>query len=371
MRRLVTAIAVGLLACSAVAAQNVTLKVDDAPLVQVVADLARQTGADIDVGMAEALPQPPRVSFDVKDMPLRAVLRLIGEQTGGHFESWEEGSYYYVDEPDPLAEAPMVRAGPYYVRIGSIRIEDARELRFRTDFPEPLEVTHYMLVQLSVDADDDLDLARFSHVDPKVTGVDNTGQRISTAEPQPEAVGEAEDVGLEGFDLEGWWSMGEMEPTLSLSQPAPTAVSLATLEGKLVAYRQARRITLRVPLPPPTTPIAKETVSLVVTGAVPSDEGYEVQGTLTPVGDGWGPTDPDVRTRLELADGTLVRGYETESGVEWGENDRPTRGDYTWQFENLPAARPVALICEVISVSPDTETIPFRFDNIPLPTWGE
>ncbi len=351
-------VVLGLAVCAA-QAQPVTLKVDDAGLWEVAAALSKQTGAAIDLPFAAGAPDEPHVTLDVKDLALRAVLRLIGEQTGGHFESWERGDYYYTQEPDPLAEAPTAKTGPYLVRIGSVRIEDARELRFRTDFDEPLEITHHMLVRFSLDADDELDLARLVGLAEEVRAVDNTGRRITVVEPA--------ETEWEGFESPGgWWGT---EPELRLTQPAAEAAGLASLEGALVAYRQARWVKLRVPLPPPATPTVTEVCSLLVTHASMADEGYTVRGTLTPVGDGWGPVDPDMDARLEFANGGVARGYETEASVEWGNGATPGRGQYTWLFQDLPAGQPVAFVCDLVAVTPDTEVVPFRFQNIPLPTW--
>lgn len=372
MRRALLATVVASLIGPTAHAHLVTLEVTDAPLAEVVTELVRQTGAAIDLRrMGGEAAEPLLVTLDVENAPLRAVLRLIAEQTGGHFRSenyW--GEYWYVHEPDPLAEAPAARAGPYLIRVAALEIVGVRALSFDTTAEKPLRMARYMRVALSIDADDALDLMRLPRVAEDVSALDDTGQRL-LAPP-------AADLEPGRFDIPWWWhGLGpgsDSGGSLLLSQPAPAAASVTTLQGSLIAHANARRIAFRVPLPARALPVEVEQDggSLQVTEAGVEGRDYAIRAAFRPTGAAWGRyslTATDVR--LEMADGSRLHGGRGVEARAPGPGATPAGVHWDYQFEDAAGMQPTALVCELVFVSPETETIPFEFQNIPLPTWGQ
>jgi hypothetical protein len=99
---------------------------------------------------------------------------------------------------------------------------------------------------------------------------------------------------------------------------------------------------------------------------------YVVRGVFARVREDVQACDWWVAGQLELADGTRIWA-DTVAGGDWGAPALMLMATTSckWRFPAPQAAEPKAFMAEIVICRSQEEAIPFRFDNMPLPTWGE
>ncbi len=360
--------ALGLLAAPA-SAQRVTIEAEQAPLSHVLAELAKQTGVGIYNEFRER-GQDPLVTVVVQEVPLGTVLRQVAEQCGGHATGGPRQYWLYASK-SPADRLLTVAAGGYGLRLGSITISSHMQLSVITGEPEFRGPN--MTLGVSVLADDDLDLLRIEGIGKDVRAVDNRGRLI--AWDPAEAQGRLE-LRPERLDIVRVWG------ALTLPPPKPGATSLTAIKGDLIAHKEVRDVKFVVPLDKPEVSVSGSGCTLdvkVVGRRLDGTYGhaYVLRTTLTlPDGeDGWQvrPRDPEwgrgVVVSLENEDRSSA-GSQTRYLPLKSDDPRQVPHEFAWHLDK-PAQEPARLVYRVTIVGGGQERLPFRFDNIPLPTWEE
>jgi hypothetical protein len=352
---------------------RVTIKAEQALLSTVLAEIEKQTGVRIYHPFANR-PDEPLVSVEAQNAPLRAVVREIATQVGCYVAGTGRTAYILREGHNPRELAPSTTAGPYTLRIRSIQISDLLNLDFMTTAEQPMRIEQSMSISLEIEADDDLDLARVFAVHPNVRAVDDRGRTIIPKQTE----------------LPEWHSppytpsYGEwMGAHLQLARAERDATTIASLEGELLAYPEARvgRLVLALDDPQATATDAGYTLSLIEAG-VEEGGNYRVKvkfAAAAPAGDDRPPVrrpnlPPQGDERLEAADGTPIRlrgsRIRAVSSIRTGEAPEETR-EYEWQFDMAPGQTPARFVYEFIARSGEPQPLTYRFESVPLPTWQE
>jgi len=374
-RWLSTAIALTVAACAAGTAQTVTVDVQDVPLHEVIEQLKLETEADIRAdGLAQdVLAQP--VTYTGTDVPLKRALREICGQVGLRLHTY--GSSRTLGRHFRLlarglneAEPPTVQAGPYLVRLLAVTDTYARKLDFRR-LAEPLTFRQDLELLLEAEADTDEDAAALLRFDPAIAVTDNTGKALEPVPRRPE----------EGaFNI----SRQTMSGPIMVSAPAPEAITLAAIVGELVVAAEVTPLHFEFDAAKHGVTITTKgyTVTLDSVEVTPEGECEVALKLVTPPQPG--ESDPqrldplaDFSCFVVLKDGTELRSMLHRSSVRVpGQPDnagkrRITYGS-TWRSSRLPpGTKPAKVLFGSFAKSAETKRIPFKFENIPLPTWGQ
>jgi len=355
------------LACTAAWAQHVTVDFKQVPLKQALAALERQTGAIIQPGSWAPDAEQLRLDLQMQDAPLRAALRALCRQIGWHFDGSGFRQFNVQPGPDPADTCPAVQVGPYTVRLRSIQVVHATGLTLERTTDGPLALVHETGIGLTVEADEDRDLVAVINPYQGVTAVDNTGTRLG-----PKRSG----LPLSPDPRRSWAAESPLPCRLTLDPPSPRATSLRTLEGDILVHQDVQQLHFEFPLAEDRQPqsAAGHTVSL--TGVEPiGKRGLIVQAQWQP------PARPRNETDrpwlmlpywgyLAAGGGERVYAYSLPH-AESAEGADPTPYLVTWYFQPAEGVRPRAFVFECPLLSDETDTLHYKFENIPLPTGKE
>ncbi len=350
------------------AGHRVTIKADQAPLSDVLKQLEDQTGTRI-YSPFRNVPEDPMVSVEAQDASLRAVLREIAAQCGCYLQGGGTNTYILREGDDPRELAPSVVAGPYTLRLRSVSVNDSMTLDLMATGEQPLRLNRGMVVSIEIEADDDLDLARIYALHPAARAVDDRGRVIAPKETElPERYGPPRSYSHQ------WWVSSQVQ----LAHPGRQATSIASLEGDLLVYEQAQHVQLVLPLDDPQARAEDAGCALALVEAGPKEgRGYAVTAKLTvppeaatngTVRSSSRPPQGDVR--LETADGTRIGGYPS-SMRGGGRDDEAATWEYEWAFQVPADQTPVRMVYSLVVAGGELETLPYKFENVLLPTWQE
>ncbi len=346
----------------------VTFDVQDRPVSEVLSGLAEQTGVRIHSPFGGGV-EAPLVTVRADRVPFRGVLREVAAQCGCHVECRLLHQYALRKGPDPREASPTARAGPYTLRVRSVRVSDSMALDFMAAGEAPLRLDRGVTLNIEVEADDDLDLARIYALHPAVRAVDDRGRAIAPARMQlPE---DHRPPGI-GPGAVPWVSL-----PVGVALPVPPAASLRSVEGELLVYAHARYAEFVLPLDRLGATATDGDCTLGLMEARRTDAGYTVKAKLTTpavaarrdqaggtprTGLGW--------ARLEAADGQVLKTQWTSwrGGIREGQ-----RVAYHYELGfRLPAFEtPARLVLVLMVIGGEPESLRYSFANIPLPTWQE
>jgi hypothetical protein len=372
-RALSLVISLTMVACAAASAQTVTIDAEGVPLNEVIDQLKLDADVDIrtDGVPQDVLMQP--VTYTGADLPIKRALREIGRQAGlrlyTHPGVGSGGRWFRLlaMRPDQV-EPPMAQAGPYLVRLARIKLVDERTLDFGR--VEPLTFRNELELSLQAEADTERDAAVLLAIHPALAVTDNTGHTLEPARPE-----------LDDRELRRARPAWEESvfSTVSVGPPAKDAVSLAGIAGELVV---AAKVTpVRFELDPTkegqeitqhgytlrldsiaAKPQGRVDVDFTMTWQLPRTESGEPQSILRPVRGA---------CAIVLDDGTEVR-LTTGGGLARAEADGAVKRQFTCRAYDFPAgAKPARVTYSFFVRSDETKRIPFKLENIPLPTWEE
>ncbi len=351
---------IGVLLCVAATAQgqHVTVDFQQTPLREALAELKRQSGANIGSQLSTEAANRS-VDLRMEDAPLRAVLRALCRQLGCHFVQSSRISFSLREGPDRADACPTARAGPYTIRIRSVKITDALNLSFVLGDENPLTFHDQMSLALTIEADDIVDCEAVIGVDRTVVAAaGNAGQTVASRE-----------TGLPAntYDMNGSWyaADGLVDDAVTLDVPPPEAASLRVLEGDIVVHDWVREQSFEFPLEGPHQPRSAAGHTFVITNVQPEHEdGYYVVETEWRLP--WTPRSyPRNEVYLVAADGTRRQ-------VRAGSGTLPREGDdmlfiRTHRFTPREGFVPEKLVFEFLAKSRETHRVHFRLENIPLP----
>ncbi len=202
-------------------------------------------------------------------------------------------------------------------------------------------------------------------VHPGMTAVDNTGQTLKPKQKELEA----------GRPPPGPTGETFIRARILLELPAAEASSLRTLEGGILVHKDVQRVPFEFPLTGPWEPQTHMGRTIAVTAVEPlEDGGYTVtarweEAPRAP--EQWGP---DYYARpfgayMSTAQGSQIGPRSTSSSSRVG-NDRWV-SNWTWGFQPSAERVPEEFVLEFLLRSEETETLHYKFEDIPLPTWEE
>ncbi|MFQ6132671.1 MAG: hypothetical protein ACE5R4_11585, partial [Armatimonadota bacterium] len=364
MRTRVLMIGVLLSMAATAQGQRVTVDFVGAPIQEALEELEQQAGVHIE-GVLWPEEDQPSVDLQMEEAPLRAVLRAICRQANCHF--WQSGRHvFYLQEgPNPAEQCPTTQVGPYTIRVGFVRLADTMTLAFARRRGNPLSVVKQMTIGLSVEADEDIELEAVAGVHPGATAVENTGK---TVEPTVKELPSRE-VPMP------WRRPGSMPVLIRLALPSPEAIRLRALEGDILVHRDVQPLRFEFPLEGPRQPqtVAGHTVTITSIERR-GERDYEVKAK-------WQlprlkPGEPMEAEPFPSYSGYLVtaRGEAAGSGSsEVGGIGPTTNREFgcSWQMRAFPEVVPEKFVLEIVLKSAETETLHYKFEDIPLPTWEE
>ncbi len=349
-----------LLTCVSAQAQRVTVDFADVPLRDALAQLERLTGAQIGPAAGDAAAQP--VTLRTEDTPLRAVLRAICGQADCYVEQTDPERYQVRTGADPAEACPTAQAGPYRVRIRSITITDALDLKFELGDENPLTFQDRMTVELTVEADLYTDAEAVIGIDQGVRAADDAGRVVA-----PRATGLRDRY----YDPNGhaYARDGVVLDTITLDVPHLEAVGLRLLEGEIVVHDSVEQVAFEFPLRGPLGSQTRPGHTFALTDVEPRDEdGYYC------VSSEWRlPRCPRVEPWHE---GYLVAADGTRLHSSRSSGTRGSRPDGSFFTDTRKYTLPGGFVPETflflfVAKSPETHTVHFRFDDIPLPAREE
>ncbi len=372
-RWLSTAIALTVAACAAGTAQTVTVDVQGVPLHEVIEQLKLEGDVEIlTPGLPADLLELP-VSYKAEDVPVKRALREICRPLGLRLHTYgtsRRGGHVFrvVGMRPDEAEPPSGQAGPYAVRLTCITRMDVMTLDFRRR-AEPMTFRRHLQLEFEAEADTDENAQALVAFHPAVVVTDNTGK---TLEPAREELGES------ARDRGGHIWNQKMTGTVDVGSPAPEALSLATVAGELVVAAKVTPLRFEFDAAKQGATITKDgyTLTLESVEVTPTGRCHVDFMLLMPV-------EPDAKARqgirgrpdatctIVLDDGTEVREQMLSARGRQGAEGIPT-----WQITcgtyGFPAgAKPHRVLYSFSIRSDETKRIPFKFENIPLPTWGQ
>ncbi|MFQ6132672.1 MAG: hypothetical protein ACE5R4_11590 [Armatimonadota bacterium] len=347
-------------------AQRVTVDFDQVPLEQALDEIKGQTGWQIWHSLRGQNDQPA-ISLQMEDAPLRVVLRAIGQQAGCHFQQAGRRNFHLRWGPDPAEECPSTQVGPYTVRVRSIRITDARILAFDGRNEQPLTFQNDMAIELSVEADENTDLEAVAAVHPGLTAVDNIGQ---TVQPRVKELPQWHSPNT------SWQHQGHIRASVTMDEPSPEAVSLRTLEGDIVVYTDVEPVRFEFPLEGPRQPQTSAGHTVTLTSVeLTAGNAYEIKAKweLPPRGPEQRPgpwRTPSYEAYLVAADGTRISAF---GGGGMGGSTTGNRMVYdcTWRLQPRGNQVPAKFALTIVVKSEQTQSLHYKLEDVPLPTWGE
>ncbi|MFQ5809434.1 MAG: hypothetical protein ACE5JM_07435 [Armatimonadota bacterium] len=353
-------------------AQNVTLDLEGVPLSQAIERLSLRGGVEVrmDDVPHELLDRP--VTYRSQDVPTRRALREICQELGLRMEAYRAAGQGVLFKLIPLRpgelQPPAVQAGPYIVRLLSIRRRESASLSLGRP-TEPPTLRRSLTLSFEVEVDTHADAKALLAVHPAADVTDNTGKAL---EPSSRELSSGTPRGG------GYMWPRPMTPALAFGLPATDAVSLREIAGELVIAGKV-------------TPVRLE-FQATQTGARLEKEGYAVtlesvklvppricHVELTIVQPPRPPDVPEPRWREQLA-GTctvvLDDGSERYARQGGGLVTPGAAGADKWELSfrayDIPAgAAPVKVAYSLTLRSHERKRIPFSFQDIPLPTWGD
>ncbi len=356
------------LALTAALGGRVTIEAEGAPLSQVLGQLEEQTGARI-YNPLRNVPQEPEVTVEARGAPLRAVLREIALQCGCYVQTLGRTRYALRKGEDPRELAPTARAGPYALRLRSIRANDSMTLDFMATDDQPLRLDRGTTLNTEIEADDDLDLARIYGLHPAVRAVDDRGHEVPakrTELPEP--------YEPPYYSSHEPWTSLRVELVL----PDREAKALASVEGDLLVYREARyaQLVLSLDDPQATATDAGHTLRLIQARAGP-EQRYTVRANLTAPPDeapGAQPRrslrPPQAEVFVQTAEGALVSPHSTST-----RGGPHTPEQMTWQYEwgfGVEADQtPERLVYAFVVTGRELEALHYRLEDVGLPSWQD
>jgi hypothetical protein len=199
----------------------VTLRVSDARLSEVAADLARQTGLKVD---ATAVDGDAPVTLDLRDAPLFRVLdELCRGRDDRTYEYREEGIVKLLREPH--VAYPTGYAGPFRMRVLSLKMERSTDFKSKT-----------ASLQLGMDAEAEKYLKPTKHVEIALTRAQDDRGGALELKDEDLVQGMGGRVVMGGAVVMRAWAMAGGGPGLA---PPPKSFTLGGLSAG------ASRITLQ------------------------------------------------------------------------------------------------------------------------------
>ncbi len=336
-------------------AQPVTVDFVQVHIEEALAELERQAGVRIYRHFDDAIEQP-LIDLQARDVPFRTVLRAICQQVDCYFPPAIQ--YFEIKpRPDPLETCPVAQVGPYTIRLLGIDVVHSWTWDFESTDADPLAVAHQMRLTLRIEADQPKDLEAVLDLHPAVRAVADTGE---TVEPKQREL--PEHPLLERPDVR--W--GYVQDSVKLAAPGPDAASLMTLEGDIVVRKDAKVHLLEFPLAggPASQSAADHTITVTSIQPV-ADGGYDVRTEWHVSG-----RDPYYEGYFVTAAGGRVNPRTLRPRRARGQDGQALRR-CDWQFRPAAELVPTAFVFEFVTTGDETETVHYRFEGIPLPTWEE
>lgn len=324
----------------------------------VLAAIRATTGATITKGFSQPA-LPGEVTLDLADAPLRDILLEVCRQTGLVYDVAPGARRVVLRTGDVAADPrPMVDVGDYIIHVDEVVSQRRETVTLRWGQAEPTRSELGELrVRLSVvpAAGELCDL--LAGVSSTVTAVTDSGETLSS----PAAPGGAARADRQATNIGT-----TLSAVITLGAPATPATVLASLEGALMRYSEAK--TTEIALHPGD--VGKAINRDDVTAEVKTWS--HINGTLKvsvvlkylPLGGAADGMDSASAT-LVLKDGTVrsdagstLRGSAADAGAE-----------ITWQYQFDTAAAPEIdhLTVMVTRRGPADQSVPFRIEGIPLP----
>ena len=346
--------------------QQVTADFDQAPIGQVLAELERQTGLRISHPF-RAGEDEPLVDLHVEGASIRGVLRALCQQAGCWFRTSSQAVEVRLGA-DPLEAAPTVQAGPYIVRLRSLRIAHSWAADFERPQENQLVTGHEMSLELQVESDEDRYLEALVAFHPAVRAVADTGEAV-----QPRVIELPPRPTLD----RSYVHEGLIRERIRLDAPGAQAVSLTSIEGDLVVRKDPRVVRLEFPLAAGLGAQSAEGHTFALTDTQPlGANGYTVKGQwdLAPdpgTGVGLPGRLPFYTASLLTAEGQRVIAVRQSVRVGRPPGAERSRLFCEWQFEPVGEAAPERFVFEWVVTAVETELVHYRFDDVLLPTWEE
>lgn len=354
--------AVVVLGCGAACAQRITVDFAGIPIDDALAEVERQSGYRI-IHYFRGLDTPPVVDLKMEDAPLRAVLRAICQQVDCYLYRSSKGYIYVREGLEPAAGCPAVPVGPYTVRLRSVRITDTMTLSFEHGAEAPLSFLDSMSLTITVEADEDADVAAIAALDPQVKVVDSAGNTVAPRYQKPLR---STSQGL----LRTYW--GRVQAYIATDAPSPAALSLRTVEGDIIVHTDVQQLRFEFPLEGEGAQAQGEAGHTVTV----TDVGLGGQRDLEVVAE-WRFAAPASEDRSEYWRRPLHAGYVVSAqGLPLAplDSDISARREndqlvYTCTFQFRPRGEvvPEKFVFELLIPSDETETLHYKFEDIPLP----
>lgn len=346
-------------------AQRVTAHLRQTPAWIVIEDLRKQTGAPIFHNFRGGMEPSPDIDLAVEDVPLRVALRQIADQLGCYVQ--RRYDWYWVREgPDPWEPCPMVTLGPYRLRLHQMSVGEDASLHVTGRNAVRVHGNPRRLrIGFSIEADEDLDMARVLGIAADARAIDNTAQQLVPASDQP-------------FQARAPWSHDSdwreaVRCSVAFMPPELHATSLRVVEGDLLVHTQAQAIQFELSLEADDQPHSIEGYRLrLVEFAAAPEGGYTVKAELSaPELDL--PTNPlELWRRAWLVSQRGRRIWPSSAPRErFGTGQPPDSLELSWQFRRSTMETPNSLLVRLITTSGPTERLHFRFEDLLLPTWAD
>lgn len=347
-------------AATSCAAQKVSLHVADMPLAEVVNLLRDMTGVNL-VGetAANVGANRPKITLDVEDAPLKAVVKEICVQAGWHFARFGSG-YHLMPGPMPEDRRPRCEVGPYQVAVQGVNVQRSLTLSFNEQEPRPT-LDHRLSLHLTCETDDEDLIAAVCGFDPNVIAVTDTGVTLEPLQRHlmPQAT-RHEPV------VHAW---------IPLRPPPGEAKKLSRLEGDLVLYATIKRAEFEFTPQEVGTTKESEGISVTLTGfdaqngqlrcelRVPKErrDGADTVRSM--------PVQPTVAVTLVDASGKHLAFSGSSSGGGAEGNVYRLRQEFSFRIGE--GFTPAKVLYRVVAGFNPTDRLTYLFEDIPLPVEQE
>jgi hypothetical protein len=347
---------VGVLAAIApLAAQTVTIDVEDATVQDVVTALKELTGAQI-VGEVHARQDTPLVTLQFEDAPLKRVIAELCKQVGWHYSRLGRG--YHLLPGVEEDHRPRFEVEGYQIFLDSISLRNTHSLNLK---PREREVQsdHCLYVELKAEAESDEMLDPVVGFDTAITATLDTGDVVKGPEQPLHS--------SRRYSFEP-----EIHASVPVDRPPPGAKSIASLEGDLVLYADIRETTLEFPVDEVNTTKDEEVLSVTFVEYDPKGQQAEFELVLPEdeLRTEEGPrAQPWCKAVLVAEDGARL----LSNGSDWTGNVEEGLAKYKqgFRFPSVPDGfEPVKVIYTATISRDPSRRLHYRFENIPLPIPG-
>jgi hypothetical protein len=346
------ALVVALVVASCCSAQKVSITVADMPLPEVVKLLKDMTGVDI-VGDVRGGGNPARITLDLTDVPLKAVIKELCRQAGKHYGRFGRG--YNLMPGAEEDSRPRCTVGAYEVILNRVSVQRTRAIDFHQAGPRTT-LQYQLSIELAAEADDDAAMVAVAGFHPDVTAETDTGAMLEPLQRD--------------FHEQGRGSEPTVQAWISLQPPPENAKSIAALEGDLVLYAQVDRAEFEFGIDEigATKEANGTSVKLVAFSHRPPQAEYEVRIPVDPAERApgrWRWIRPQFETTLLDAAGKAA--ISSGSGYSGGQEGNVYTYSQTCSFRLDAGFEPAKLRYTIAVPRDPSDRQAYLFENIPLP----